>query len=210
MRPFTLLTFCAVLLLSGCSSNQPAPTPAPQKPPTPRVAGKPPSPPKGSGQKCNAQQPKSGTYTEVACPAACRQDGNNTVFDVDRWMTYGYDPDVCLHTVNQNKPNPPDTLTWISVNTNYRVVSFNETGSGNPQGGQPFKSGPPFPAGTGFKKGIVNSSAVDDTIDLAPGKCYVFKTHIEVKDPHGAVSCYDPHIYTGCSDCTVMSGKGSQ
>lgn len=186
-RALSTLLACLLALLAGCTRKAQSPPPVATRH----------GPPSGTGKPCPPQQLEDpGNFEQDTCPQVCSITGdNNTVFDVDRWMATGADPGVCL-VQNPKGTYAPDSVLWVSQDTNFRIVSFAEKRTGK---GHPFQSDPPFPNGGGFQKGFVRSPGLASKVKPADNMCFTFKTHIEVMTSTGP-SCYDPHIYVGC--CT--------
>jgi len=182
----------------------------PQTPttPAPKKVGEPPV-----TIECPNNSPQEGAgnyndYRQVDCStiAAC-QNPTGAAFDVDDYVQYGTDPDVCLKTTS-------DVAAWESPTRSYhiRVLSYASNGAHGNRAGHPFAQphagdGPPFGNGSQFRVTSGNRRSVTD--HGAPGQrgqCYEFKAVLWVQRPtEGQPRCYDPHIYTTCdTDCTLV------
>ena len=155
--------------------------------------------------------PSTQNFHLVACPAhVC--DGQHLTFPVQAWLnghgSAAADPDVCLRPAKMS-PGNPDKVHWQSAgpNTSISIVDVREYDENNPTApGSPayiFDCGGtdcagPFPSSG--SNANVDSPALSKKINSMNG-CYEFKATIKVTDDQGKSVCYDPHIYTGCTDC---------
>src|SRR5258706_5137179 len=137
----------------------------------------------GVSQAACSHNPYHGdkiNYFEVDCPSTCTDSASRT-FDVDQSLDHpgdpAYDPDICL------RPAKSEVMTWHTAHSD-RVLRIEKVATGNAKPGHPFEQDPTFVSG-GAGTDIVSPGVRGDAVPTKAGKCYLFKSYVEVQDNHG-------------------------